>query len=243
MSTGVVLHVSPHPDDEALGSPATLIGLRDAGWHVINALVSLGRPADRHRRSNEARDAAARGRFELLVPSEPFGISGSDDLSMARQMVGVYLRDLMTERGPGVVISPAVTDAHHGHRLVGQAVRDALVASNATVAWWTWSVWSELPNPSLYVPFDEACLTEVLEILGAYGGELARNPYDRLVRGRSLANTVLGSERLFGFGTPVASQLPYAELLSEYHVVDGAITARRSRILEFGAPLPAGDDR
>jgi len=31
-----VLHLAPHPDDEALGAPATLLALRDAGHRVIN---------------------------------------------------------------------------------------------------------------------------------------------------------------------------------------------------------------
>ena len=43
---GTVLHISPHPDDEALGAPATLLLLRRAGWRVVNAVVSLGHTDD-----------------------------------------------------------------------------------------------------------------------------------------------------------------------------------------------------
>ena len=39
-----VLHLSPHPDDEIAGMPATLMALRDAGWRVVNvAAASAGR--------------------------------------------------------------------------------------------------------------------------------------------------------------------------------------------------------
>ena len=31
-----LLHLSPHPDDELAGMPATLMALRDAGWRIVN---------------------------------------------------------------------------------------------------------------------------------------------------------------------------------------------------------------
>jgi len=36
-----VLHVAPHPDDEALGAPCTLLRLKDAGARVV--VVACGR--------------------------------------------------------------------------------------------------------------------------------------------------------------------------------------------------------
>ena len=45
-----VLQISPHPDDELLGAPATLIALAQAGHEVVNLAVSLGRDQDRPRR-------------------------------------------------------------------------------------------------------------------------------------------------------------------------------------------------
>ena len=45
-----VLHISPHPDDELVGAPATLMALRDAGHEVTNLALSLGRPEDHDRR-------------------------------------------------------------------------------------------------------------------------------------------------------------------------------------------------
>ena len=55
----------------------------------------------------------------------------------------------------------------------------------------------------------------MLHILEAYEGELERNDYRRLLAGRATTNAVLGSERVFGFGSPAASPLPYAEVLTE----------------------------
>ena len=47
-----VLHLSPHPDDEVVGMPATLMALRDAGWRVVNLACGLGRPARHQRRAD-----------------------------------------------------------------------------------------------------------------------------------------------------------------------------------------------
>ena len=44
-----VLHISPHPDDELMGAPATLMALRDAGHEVTNLALTLGREADHGR--------------------------------------------------------------------------------------------------------------------------------------------------------------------------------------------------
>ena len=65
-----VLHLSPHPDDEVVGMPATLMALRDAGWRVVNLACGLGRPAQHQRRRAEVEEACRRAGFELL-PCEP----------------------------------------------------------------------------------------------------------------------------------------------------------------------------
>ena len=90
----VVLHVSPHPDDEALGAPATLLMLRRAGWRVVNAVVSLGRPDDHARRRSEAVEAARRAGFELRL---------TDDESRIEDR----LRSLLDELAPALVLSPS----------------------------------------------------------------------------------------------------------------------------------------
>ena len=53
-----------------------------------------------------------------------------------------------------------------------------------------------------------------------------------------MANAVLGSERVFGFGSPAAGTLPYAELLTEVRLVDGRFVASEPHVLDEGS-LPA----
>ena len=70
-------------------------------------------------------------------------------------------------------------------------------------------------------------------------GELERNDYQRFLAGRAAANAVMGSERVFGFGSPAASTLPYAELLTEVCLVDGRFVASHPHTLDEGRE-PAG---
>jgi hypothetical protein len=103
--------------------------------------------------------------------------------------------------------------------------------------WWMWGLWADLAVPTLYVPFGEEDLARALEILAAYAGELARNDYRRVLRGRASSNTVLGSERVFGFGAAAASDQPYAELLTEAIRTAGGWCAGRRRVVDLDQPL------
>lgn len=234
-----VVHVSPHPDDEALGAPATLLLLRRAGWTVVHALVSLGRDAAQARRRAEAVDAARRGRFELVLPESPFAISTHDDLDVVQPRITRWLEHLLHERGPTVVMSPSPHDAHPGHEVVARATADAAAAMAAPPRWWTWGLWADLPSPTVYVPFDDDVLTEAQHVLSAYEGELRRNDYHRLLTARASAHAVLGSERVFGFGSARASTMPYAELLTELRRADDEWHPEPARMFDPRDPLPA----
>jgi hypothetical protein len=63
--------------------------------------------------------------------------------------------------------------------------------------------------------FTKEHLGEILHVLEAYGGELARNDYRRLVEGRAMANSVLAPERIFGFGAASPTSAEYIETLCE----------------------------
>jgi len=239
---GTALHVAAHPDDEALGAPATLLLLRRAGFRVVNALVGLGRPADHARRRAEAEEAARRGGFELVFPEPPAAISSTDDLAAAEESLTVWLTGVFGAVDPSVVISPSPHDGHHGHDVVARATSRALAGSAASVPWWVWGLWNDLPCPTLYVPFDDQVLADVVHVLDAYSGEVARNGYDRLPAARGVVHAVLGSERVFGFGRGRAADAPYAELLSELWRVGDHWQLGTPRLLDIASPLtPVAD--
>ncbi|HEY2214381.1 MAG TPA: hypothetical protein VGH31_04935, partial [Acidimicrobiales bacterium] len=116
----------------------------------------------------------------------------------------------------------------------------AMVALPSSLRWWMWGVWGDLPAPNVFFPFDEVSLNRQLHILEAYEGELERNNYRQLLSGRAMANAVLGSERVFGFGYPAASTLPYAEVLTEVRHLDGHWMASQPHHLDEG---PAHTDQ
>jgi LmbE family N-acetylglucosaminyl deacetylase len=232
-----VLHVSPHPDDELLGAPATLMSLRDAGSRVVNLTCSLGRPDQRSRRRRELDEALARARFASVVHEPPLAISAGDDLPAAQRALTNTIQQLLLDEPVGIVISPSPHDGHPGHELVAQATRDALRSTTARpAAWWMWGLWADLPLPTLYVPFAEQRLAEIAHALGAYEGELARNDYAALLRPRAQAQRVLGAERVFGLGSSARAG-PYAELLTEVLLGDGAWQLGAGRTPSLDRPL------
>jgi LmbE family N-acetylglucosaminyl deacetylase len=232
-----VLHLAPHPDDEAIAAAATLLALREAGHVVVNAACSLGHAEDADRREAEVREACRRADFALELPPHPIGISAGDDMAAAEAELTAWTEDLIRRHEPRLVVSPSPHDGHHGHEVVGRAARNAVAADrDVPLWWWMWGLWADLPLPTLYCGFDDRRLGAVLRVLGAHAGELARNDYAALVRARAIANRVLGSERVFGFGAEMQPQ-PYAELLTEATVRDGAWLAGEPRALDPDAPL------
>src|SRR3954468_19562018 len=111
----VVLHVSPHADDEALGAPATLLLVRRAGWRVVNAVVSLGRPDDHARRRSETLEAARRAGFEVRV---------TDDESRVEARLPSFLEEL----APALVPSPSSDAAPPRHEATARATARASAA-------------------------------------------------------------------------------------------------------------------
>jgi LmbE family N-acetylglucosaminyl deacetylase len=230
-----VVHVAPHPDDEAVGCPGALLHLRDRGWNVVSLIASLGFPDQWDRRRSEAEEAARRAGFVPVFLDPPLAISLSDDLASATERVVAELPALVAEYEASIVVSPSPHDVHHGHEAVGRGVQRAMAAMPAGVRWWMWGVWGDLPTPNVFYPFGEGDLARMLHILEAYQGELERNDFRRLLTGRAAANAVLGSERVFGFGSPAASALPYAELLTEVRRVGGRFMASDPHALDEGS--------
>jgi hypothetical protein len=234
MSNQVVMHVSPHPDDEAVGAPGTLLSLRDAGWRVINLLTTLGRPADQQRRLREAELAARRGGFELVLAEAALELPvGSGFVEAVERAVRDTCR---AAGGAAVLIAPSPHDGHPRHEAVGSAAIRALRAAPVSAAW-LYGVWADLPLPNIYSPVSDQRMRECLALLECYAGELARNDYRGLLTGRGAANAVLGSESVFGFGSPSVSAEPYAELLTEVVPNAGRLLAGRPRVFSAERPL------
>lgn len=239
-----VLHLAPHPDDELTGAPATLMALRDAGYRIVNVACSLGRPEQRSRREVELREACKRAGFELLIPERPAAISKGDDHALAYRQILALTRATIDDLEPALVVSPSPHDRHDGHELVARAARDALSERAGHGArWWMWGLWASLPFPTIGTAFGRPRLEEILAALEAHAGELARNDYRRLVRGRAEMYGSLGPELLLGFGAE-ADATVYVELITEAVLVNGRWLLGRPRWLDPAAPLvdPSGTE-
>ena len=205
---------------------ATLLALRAHGHRVVNLACSLGRPEQEDRRRGELRAACRLAGFELRVV-DPADRTG-------RERLAAVVRRVAADEGADLLVSPSPHDRHPAHELAGRATRD--VAAQGGLRWWMWSLWGELPLPTLYHGFAEPLLDRALEVLAAHKGELARNDYATLVRARAQASRVLGAERVFGWGAAMRPE-PYAELLTEVAPHDGGWTAGAARVFEPAQPL------
>jgi hypothetical protein len=206
---------------------------------VVSVLASLGFPGQWERRRGEFEEASRRAKFVPVILDPPLGISLPDDLEAATERVALELPRILDEHDAAVVASPSPHDVHHGHETVARGVQRALARSPSSIRWWMWGIWGDLPCPNVFYPFGDPALDRMLHILAAYAGEIERNDYRRLLSGRATTNAVLGSERVFGFGSPAASALPYAEVLTEVRRLDGRWMASQAHHLDEG-PLHDG---
>jgi LmbE family N-acetylglucosaminyl deacetylase len=241
-----VLHLSPHPDDELLGAPATLMALRDAGHRVLNLACSFGSPGDRRRRRRELKAALERARLDWEAMRPPLNISLGDDLEAAQRRLSRAVRALVARDGFDLIVAPTPHDGHHGHEVVGRAATEAIAGLRDPPRLWMWGLWADLPMPTLFVPFAEDRLIEILSGLAEYRGEVDRSDYQSALAGRCRAARVLGVERTFGFGEPKHDgpygflrddPRPYADLLTEVMRIDDEWYACAPRIPDFGNPL------
>jgi LmbE family N-acetylglucosaminyl deacetylase len=240
-----VLHVAPHPDDEAIGAPATLLALREAGHRVINLACGLGEPGQQERRREEAEESCARAGFELVLHDPPLHLGPTGERQPALRELAAAIEDLVRAHGVTLVVGPSPHDGHREHEVVGAAARDALESLGTDAPrLWLWGLWADLPWPTLYYGFGELRLEQVVHVLEAHDGELRRNDYRVLIRGRAAANRCLGSERVFGFGTAMRPE-PYAELLMEVALRDDEWWGNGARELAPDEPFrePPGEGR
>ncbi len=226
-----ILVVSPHPDDEIIGAGASLIRLKEAGFDIINYAASLGQSDQHSCRRGELLAAAAVVGFQTVIPEKPALVSASDDLVAAQEEIRVITSKLIEQLRPAAIVIPSKDDRHHAHETVARAVSQA-AASVDGLRLWMYNIWGELPYPDLYSPIDDATMEISLSALKQYTGENNRNDFTRLVRGRGVAATVLGTEKVFGFGAETASEAPYAELMTEVVRDNGKWMRGAPRILD-----------
>lgn len=254
-----LLHLAPHPDDELIGAPAALMALRDSGWRIVNLACGLGSPQNALRRESELREACHRARFELQIaevarsgqggieegrPEEGRPEEGPAEEALADEVVAA-----VDSYRPEILVAPSPQDHHPAHELVGRAaVRACERAAQGPAVLWLWGLWADLPFPTIAVGFGEERMREVLRCLDAHAGELERNDYRSLVRGRAQMNSSLGPERVFGFGSraPAGERARYVELLCELSLAKGEWSLGAPRWLDAADPLctrsaPSGD--
>jgi LmbE family N-acetylglucosaminyl deacetylase len=234
----VVVHVSPHPDDEALGAPGVLLRLRDAGWTVVNLAVSLGRSEQYERRRSELLASTRESGFELRIADPPVRISSNDDLGLAEGEVSAFLSDALAELGPDLVVGPSAFDAHHGHQCVGRSLMNACEATNFAEPVWLWNIWGVSEPANLLVEFDGAHLTAAGQILAHHVGEVERADLGRLLVTRANYHAAVGVERVLGFGSEVPPPRPRtAHLLTEVRLSSGQWTSATPRLVRRSAVL------
>ncbi len=229
-----LVHVAPHPDDEAVGCPGALLHLLDRGWTIVSVVASLGFESQWARRRAEAEEASTRAGFVPVFLDPPLDLDLDGDLAAAANRVATELPAVVEAHQASIVVSPSPHDVHHGHEAVGRGVQRALDALPDTVRWWMWGVWGDLPAPNVFHPYEQSVLDRAMHVLDAYAGELERNDYRPYLAGRAACSAIMGSERVFGFGAPAATTLPYADLLTEVRLLDGRFMASEGHFLDQG---------
>lgn len=216
-----MLHVAPHPDDEALGAPCTLLSLRARGARVIVLACGLGRREDHARRLGELEAATRTAGFELVVPDPPAALSSADDLEATSAELVPLVADLIGRSDADLVVGPHLHDAHPAHESVARVVREAIPMARRPPVWWAWGIWAEVRVPTLLVPSPPAVVDRALGVLACYAGEIARNDYPDMLRAAGRLAAVRGAERVQGFGSAALPGVRHAELLCETGLVGG----------------------
>jgi LmbE family N-acetylglucosaminyl deacetylase len=201
--------------------------------------VTLGRHGDHERRHEELVRSCRVAGLKLL-DSEPLDMSAGekDDLhAAATELTDGLAKYLETV---DVISAPSPRDVHPAHEAIAAATARAIENAGGDRRLWLWSIWGTVPRPTLWFPYHEELLDRQLAALAEHRSQVVRNDFQRLVRGRAEAASVLGPELLFGFGVQAPSE-PYAELLCEAVYRHGVWHAGRERQLDAGDPLGGAD--
>lgn len=133
-----VLHVSPHPDDEAVGCPVALLTYARHGHRVANIVTNLGRPEDHRRRHREVTKAARIGGFELLVDADAVDAKAH---SYESAVTNAVLSAANRSTARILLVSPSPHDNHPRHESVGRAAAKAAASFGEHAVWSMYAVW------------------------------------------------------------------------------------------------------
>lgn len=191
-TSGPVLVVAPHPDDEVLGAGGTIARLASEGRDVHVAIVTKGGPplfdeAFIQRGRNEARQAHQVLGVKETVFLDGFPAALLDTIPQSTLNAG--LREAIDAVDPELLFIPFPGDLHIDHRMVAEA---ALVATrpnrrHAIAAVLAYEALSETnwgapgtPGfaPNVFVDVSKQ-LDLKLEAMGRYASQLQPFPHER----------------------------------------------------------------
>lgn len=200
--------------------------------------VSLGRAEDRSRRRCELERAAETLDVGLRIINPPLAIGSADQLDLAEARLTHQLIDILAKIETPWLIAPSVHDWHHGHELVGRAVRSAVETAGRHGSVWWWRLWGQGGPTTTAVVLDDG--EPVLRAaLACHEGELVRNRYGELLSGQLAVGAVLGAEQLLGFGAPA---WPWRRVATYCETIfcDERWTYAAPRVIEPGVPFGPG---
>jgi N-acetylglucosamine malate deacetylase 1 len=208
---------APHPDDEAIQGGLGLRLLREGGWNVINASVTLGRlPERKAGRLQELKDACGYLGFGLtqLAPNGLDNVNPATrtkDPSAWTKMVGAAVK-VLAEHRPRVVFFPHELDWNGTHIGVHFLVVDALKAMPDLNCYLVETeFWGQMQTPNLLVEYTTEEVAELMAATSFHVGEVRRNPYHLLLPAWMQDNVRRGSELVGGQGQ-AAAQFMFAQV-------------------------------
>jgi LmbE family N-acetylglucosaminyl deacetylase len=133
----VVWVVSPHPDDEVIGSAFAMLRHANAGDRVLTIFVTDGRASRAHglgpdEMARERKKEAAKSQLLLGLPEHRW--LGLKEGEWQRADLVARLRMLATSIPPDVVYAPSLVDFHPEHQNVARALAEFLAKSGLAPA-------------------------------------------------------------------------------------------------------------
>lgn len=163
LTSGPLLVIAPHPDDETLGCGAAILRAADAGVPVRVVVVCDGRHSHTSRSITPERLAEIR-REEVIeacrrlgVPAENVVCLGFEDRYVARSAreVAERLEPLVADFAPANVLAPSGIDKHPDHRAIHAIVARMVERGRITqpvyeypVWFWTARTWMTASDPA-----------------------------------------------------------------------------------------------